>query len=111
MSSQAASAATADGITYQPSPFALTINGKPNYFLLFGTGLRRAERVSATIGVAAKVSYAGAQEQFIGLDQMNIELPAGLAEQLSSVPSRVEIVVSVNGGEANRTSVWLRKGN
>jgi uncharacterized protein (TIGR03437 family) len=106
----AATTATADGITYQQSPFALTINGKPNYLLLFGTGLRRAERISATIGgVAAKVLYAGAQGQFIGLDQMNIELPIALAEQLSSVPTRVEIVVSANGVEANRTSVWLRK--
>ncbi len=108
----AAAAATADGVTYQPSPFALTVNGKPNYLLLFGTGLRRAERVSVKLGgVATKVLYAGAQGQYVGLDQLNIELPAGLAEQLSSVPSRVEIVVSVNGVEANRTSVWLRKEN
>ncbi len=108
----AAAVATADGITYQFSPFALTVNGKPNYLLLFGTGLRRAERVSVTIGgVAAKVLYAGAQGQYVGLDQLNIELPAGLAEKLTSVPSRVEVVVAVNGVEANRTSVWLWKGN
>ena len=108
----AAAVATADGVTYQSSPFALTVNGQPNYLLLFGTGLRRAERVSVTIGgVAAQVLYAGAQGQYVGLDQLNIELPASLAEKLSNVPSRVEIVVAVNGVEANRTSVWLRKGS
>ncbi|MBL8205401.1 MAG: M36 family metallopeptidase [Blastocatellia bacterium] len=118
----AAAVATADGFTYQQSPFAVTVNGQPNYLLLFGTGLRRAsnannedangiaERVAVTIGgIAAKVLYAGAQGQYVGLDQLNIELPASLAERLSNVPSRVEVVVSVNGVEANRTSVWLRK--
>jgi uncharacterized protein (TIGR03437 family) len=117
----AAAVATADGVAYQQSPFALTVNGKPNYLLLFGTGLRRAtnanaedengiaESVSVTIGgLAAKVLYAGAQGQYVGLDQLNIELSPRLAEQLSSVPSRVEIVVAVNGVEANRTFVWLK---
>ena len=118
----AAAVATADGINYQPSPFALTINGKPNYLLLFGTGLRRAananpndangiaESVTVTIGgVAAKVLYAGAQGQYVGLDQLNIELPVALATQLTTVPSQVEVVVTVNGREANRTTLWLRK--
>ncbi len=106
----AAAVATADGVTYQQTPFALTVNGKPNYLLLFGTGLRRAEHVSVTMGgVAAQVLYAGAQGQYVGLDQLNIELPAGLAEQLANGPSRVEIVVAVNGVEANRTMVWLKK--
>ncbi len=117
----AAAVATADGVTYQSSPFALTVNGQPNYLLLFGTGLRRvgdanaddangiAEAVSVTIGgVAAKVLYAGAQGQYVGLDQLNIELPAALASQVTTVPSRFEVVVTVNGAEANRTSVWLK---
>ncbi len=100
----------------------MTVNGKPNYLLLFGTGLRRAanaqaedengiaESVTVTLGgVTAKVLYAGAQGQYLGLDQLNIELPAGLAAQLTVVPSRIEIVVAVNGREANRTHVWLKK--
>ena len=119
---EAAAVATTDGMHYQPSPFSLTINGKPTYLLLFGTGLRRAtnanaddengiaEMVSVTLGgVSAKVLYAGAQGQFVGLDQLNIELPAGLAAQLINIPSRVEVVVAVNGMEANRTSIWLKK--
>jgi uncharacterized protein (TIGR03437 family) len=119
---EAAAVATADGVTYQSSPFALTINDQPNYLLLFGTGLRRAananaedangiaERVSVTIGgVAAKVLYAGAQGQYVGLDQLNVELPARLAEQLSNEPRRLEVVVAVNGIEANRTLVALKK--
>ncbi|MFN7927971.1 MAG: M36 family metallopeptidase [Blastocatellia bacterium] len=118
----AAAVATADGAQYQTSPFPLTVNGKPNYLLLFGTGLRHAaaanaedengiaESVTVTIGgIAAKVLYAGAQGQYLGLDQLNIELPARLAAQLTTLPSRVEIVVSVNGHEANRASLWLKK--
>ena len=69
-----------------------------------------AASVSVTIGgVAAKVLYAGAQGQYLGLDQLNIELPVGLAAQLTSVASRAEVVVTVNGAEANRTGIWLKK--
>ena len=118
---EAAAVATADGVTYQTSPFALTVKGQPNYLLLFGTGLRRAananaedangiaESVSVTIGgLAARVLYAGAQGQYVGLDQLNIELPSALATQMTAVPSRFEVVVTVNGVEANRTVVWLK---
>ncbi len=119
---EAAAVSTVDGIRYQRAPFRLAVDGKPNYLLLFGTGLRRAttananddngiaESVSATIGgFPAKVLYAGAQGEFIGLDQLNLELPTGLATELTTVPSLIEVVISVDGVEANRTSIWLKK--
>jgi uncharacterized protein (TIGR03437 family) len=47
--------------------------GDAVYLLLFGTGIRHAEAVSATVGgIATPVLFAGEQEQFEGLDQVNL---------------------------------------
>lgn len=114
----AAAQATPDGITYQNSPFDVTVGGKPNVLVMYGTGIRHAiaadpndgngvaEACNVTIGgLPATVLYAGAQGVFFGLDQMNVILPEGLA---GSGPRRVEIVVSVNGVEANRVTIALK---
>ena len=117
----ASAIATPDGITYQQAPFDVVMNGRPNILVLYGTGIRNAkaanpsdgdgvaEAVTATIGgQPARVLYAGAQGQFIGLDQMNLELPQTLGSNASQSPRRVEIVVTVNGIEANRVTVQIR---
>jgi uncharacterized protein (TIGR03437 family) len=114
----AAAVATADGLSFQRQPFDLSINGRPNILLLFGTGIRHAaaanpidenglaESVSVTIGgVSARVLYAGAQGTFSGLDQINVEIPQSLAGQGQR---RVEIVVTVNETIANRVSILVR---
>lgn len=114
----AAAQATPDGITYQNSPFDVTVGGKPNILVMYGTGIRHAvaadpndgngvaEACNVTIGgLPATVLYAGAQGVFFGLDQMNVILPQGLA---GSGPRRVEIVVSVNGVEANRVTIAIK---
>ncbi|HZN10562.1 MAG TPA: M36 family metallopeptidase, partial [Blastocatellia bacterium] len=88
----AAALATADGVSYQPPPFDISAGGRPNILILYGTGIRHpqaaaaddddgvAEAVSVTIdGLVARVLYAGAQGQFTGLDQINVELPGALA--------------------------------
>lgn len=113
----AAALATTDGVTYLPSPFALTVNGRPNILVLFGTGFRHAtasnpndengvaETVRVTIdGVPANVQYAGAQGEYVGLDQLNIEMPSGLQPGAR----RVEVVVTLNGVEANRVTILLK---
>jgi len=47
---------------------------------LFGTGLRHASAVTATVnGQSVPVEYAGAQSQFTGEDQINVQLPPNLA--------------------------------
>ncbi|NOT62402.1 MAG: hypothetical protein HOP19_19520, partial [Acidobacteria bacterium] len=110
--------ATADAITFQTAPFDITVGGRPNFLLLFGTGLRRAatehpndangvaETVRVTIeGQTANVLYAGAQGGFAGLDQLNIEFPASLAGRGER---NVEVVVLVNGVEANRVTVRVK---
>ncbi|MEK7829521.1 MAG: M36 family metallopeptidase, partial [Acidobacteriota bacterium] len=110
--------ATVDGINYQLPPFDVTVAGRPNILVLNGTGIRRApatnpndndgvaESVTATIGGrAARVLYAGAQGDFTGLDQLNIEIPAGLA---GGGPRRVEVIITVNGVAANRVMIQLK---
>jgi uncharacterized protein (TIGR03437 family) len=110
--------ATVDGITYQGPPFDVLVNGRPNILVLFATGVRRAqaanpddidgvaESVTVTIdGKPARTLYAGAQGQFINVDQLNIEMPASLA---GGAERRVEVVVSVNGVTANLTTIRIR---
>ena len=113
----AAALATVDGVNYVPQPFDITVNGKPNYVVLFGTGIRNAvalnpgdengvaESTRITIdGIEARVLYAGAQGQYVGLDQINVELPASL----QGGGRRVEVVVTINGSEANRVTIRLK---
>jgi uncharacterized protein (TIGR03437 family) len=70
------------------------------YLLLYGTGIRNASSlagVTCTIGgQAAVVSYAGAQSQSPGLDQVNVQVPASLAGQ-----GDVTLTLSVDGQAAN----------
>ncbi len=114
----AAALATPDGVTYQSAPFDITIGGRPNFLLLFATGIRRAttefpndgngvaETVRATIeGQSANVLYAGAQGSLVGLDQLNLEFPASLAGRGER---EVEVVITVNGVEANRVTVRVK---
>jgi uncharacterized protein (TIGR03437 family) len=50
------------------------------YLSLYGSGLRAARSVTVLVGgVPAPVTYAGPQNQFAGLDQINVRLPASLA--------------------------------
>ena len=113
----AAALATADSINYLPAPFDVTVNGKPNFLILFGTGFRHAtaantndengvaESLRVTIdGQEARVLYAGAQGFYAGLDQINIELPA----TVQSGARKVEVVLMLNGIEANRVTIPLK---
>ena len=80
------------------------------YLLLFGTGMRPSivsrdsgslAAVKATVGgVDAKVTYAGAQGGFDGLDQINLLLPRSLAGR-----GEVEVSLTVNGRAANLVRV------
>jgi uncharacterized protein (TIGR03437 family) len=60
----------------------IVVNGKAIYLSLYGTGFRNAAAgaLQALInGVSVPVQYAGAQPTYVGLDQVNIQLPASLA--------------------------------
>jgi uncharacterized protein (TIGR03437 family) len=75
------------------------------YIGLFGTGLRGhggLSNVTATVGgEEVPVSFAGAQGEFAGLDQVNLgPLPRALAGR-----GEVEIVISVSGKTSNPVTV------
>jgi len=85
------------------TPIELSENA-PVYLTLYGTGLRRLQRISATIGgVNSPVLFAGPQPSFPGLDQVNIELPGRLRGG-----GEVEIALTIDGQAANSVSVAVR---
>ena len=62
-------------------PIDLGPPGDQVYLSLFGTGLRGAPKGQVTVllqGIDAPVLFAGAQQQFPGLDQVNVLLPRQL---------------------------------
>lgn len=77
------------------------------FLLLFGTGWRGRTALSAFNakigGVDAPVSFAGAQGEFTGLDQMNVELPAALRGR-----GEVTINCTVDGRAANAVTVTVK---
>ena len=88
-----------------PVPIDLTSPGQV-YLILFGTGFDAASAASTVVnvqGVSAFVSYAGSQQQYPGLDQVNLLLPQSLAG--SGVVSVVPIVA---GTPANTAYVTVQ---
>ena len=77
------------------------------FLLLFGTGLRHRStlsNVTAQVGaVDAAVLFAGAQQDFAALDQINLRLPNSLAGR-----GEVGIVLTVDGKTTNAVTVNLR---
>ena len=73
------------------------------FLILFGTGIRfrGSQAVTATVGgETAEVLFAGAQPEFIGVDQINLRLPRSLAGR-----GDVDIVVTVDGETANTVRI------
>lgn len=77
------------------------------FFIGYGTGLRNRSSlatVNATLGgVAATVSYIGAQETYAGLDQFNVAIPRSLTGR-----GNVDLVLSVDGKTANTVTINIR---
>ena len=88
-------------------PIDLSIPGDQVFLLLFGTGLRYRNSLSgvtATIGgTPVEVLYAGAQGDFVGLDQVNLRLPQSLAGR-----GEVNVVLMVDGRAGNTVRVSLK---
>jgi uncharacterized protein (TIGR03437 family) len=77
---------------------------RPNYLLLFGTGLRRAGNVRVRIGGSEITPlYVGAQGSFAGLDQVNVLLPRDL-------PGGMHEVTLTSDGRAGNTVQLLIAG-
>jgi uncharacterized protein (TIGR03437 family) len=79
----------------------------PVFLSLYGTGIRNRSslaNITVTIqGVSVPVEYAGPQTTFVGLDQINVELPLSLR---GSGPSNV--VVTVGGQTSNTVTVNIQ---
>jgi len=77
------------------------------FLILFGTGIRNRtapEAVTATIGGAAmEVQFAGAQGDFVGLDQVNLRLARALAGR-----GEVDVALSADGKTANVVKINIR---
>jgi len=82
------------------TPNPIDPSGGYVYLLLFGTGIRNASNVTVQIGDQnAAVTYAGPQNQYPGLDQINVQIPADLKGR-----GRLSITVAANGQISN--PVW-----
>lgn len=105
---------TADGVSFQSVGYAdgsartLSVGtaNKPNYLVLYGTGLRRRSSLSnvrVTVGgVPAEVTYLGAHPTLAGLDQMNLKLPQELRGR-----GNVDVMVTIDGRTANPVSITI----
>jgi len=93
-------ATTTSNITAAP----IALNGDQVYLTLYGSGLGNATSATATIGgIAATVSYAGAQGSYTGLDQYNILIPSSAAGM-----GKVNIVVTAGGKRSNPVNIAIQ---
>ncbi len=88
-------------------PIDLGAEGDVVYLSLYGTGVRNRRdlaNVSATVGGSrARVTYAGLQSSYAGLDQINVMIPRELAGR-----GEVDVVLSVEGKPANTVRVKIK---
>lgn len=103
---------TADGVSFQPvgnsdgTPRVLSVGtaAKPNFLVLYGTGLRRRSSMTNVRvmigGVQAEVSFLGAHSRLVGVDQLNVKLPESLRGRGS-----VDVVVTIDGKTANTVTI------
>ena len=90
-----------------PVPIDLGPSTDTVVLVLFGTGIRgfsNIKNVTATIGTtSAPVLFAGAQGGFVGLDQVNVQLPRSLIG--SGV---VNVVLTVDGQPSNAVTISIQ---
>jgi uncharacterized protein (TIGR03437 family) len=88
-------------------PIDLSVAGDRVFLILYGTGIRgRSDpgRVAMFLGgVQLETLFAGPQGGFVGLDQINLELPVSLAGR-----GRLDLVVFVDGWTANVTNLTIK---
>ncbi len=101
----------ADGSQSMPQavagPIDIGSSGDQAYLTLYGTGVRYRSSltgVSARVGaLSAPVTYAGAQGTFVGLDQVNVLIPAALKGKGYQV-----VAVMVDGQTANQVGITIK---
>lgn len=92
---------------FVPVPIDLGPDGEQVFLNLYGTGIRFRQSVNTVGafigGIAAPVTFAGAQADSPGLDQINLLLPRALGGR-----GDVDVVVAVDGKAANAVSINLQ---
>jgi len=92
---------------FVPVPIDLGTANDQVFLAAFGTGFRfrsALTAVTATIGgTPAEVTYAGPQNDFVGLDQANIRIPFSLAGR-----GDVDVVFTVDGQMANTVRINIK---
>ncbi|MGH9841857.1 MAG: fibronectin type III domain-containing protein [Blastocatellia bacterium] len=77
------------------------------FLILYGTGIRYRSSLAAVTarigGVTAQVSFAGAQGNLVGLDQVNVLLPRSLIGR-----GEVDITLTVDGKVANTVNARIK---
>jgi uncharacterized protein (TIGR03437 family) len=76
------------------------------YLLLYATGLRAAGTGGVSVkigGVYAPVLFAGANGQFVSVDQVNVQIPRSLAGR-----GDVALVLKASGNQAYTTHVTIQ---
>ncbi|MFN0122319.1 MAG: hypothetical protein ACKV2V_17625, partial [Blastocatellia bacterium] len=101
---------TYDGVSYEsvvnPDMSARTVElgsvWKPNYLVLFGTGLRHATNPRIRLGgVDLTPLYVGPQNSFAGLDQINLRIPSNTRGGLT------DLTISADGMTSNIVQLKL----
>ncbi len=106
-------AAALDAITFTGAPFNATqANGQPNIIALFSTGLGADvtdadgnANVSVEVridGQLVTVQYAGRAPGFIGLNQINVHLPVGIASGTHT------LTLARNGATGNPVTIAIK---
>ncbi|HEX4949226.1 MAG TPA: IPT/TIG domain-containing protein [Blastocatellia bacterium] len=99
--------------TYPAPPCETSGERKESYILIFGTGFRFADATSVTVEVKRGETtttlipvYAGSQNQFPGLDQINLLLPTDFAA--GTVKVKVKATSGGTAVESNEFEVTVR---
>jgi uncharacterized protein (TIGR03437 family) len=88
-------------------PVPIDLSSGPIFLTLYGTGIRNRSALAAVVctigGANATVQFAGAQGAFVGLDQVNVQVPASLAGG-----GQLTIALTVDGQAANPLSISVQ---
>jgi uncharacterized protein (TIGR03437 family) len=89
------------------APIELGPESDQLFLIFFCTGVRFRSNLSAVTvkigGIDAQVLFAGAQGEFVGLDQINVRAPRNLAGR-----GEVEVALMIDGQAANAVKVNFR---
>ncbi len=88
-----------NGATWQMGPFSTTTSGQPTYVAIYATGLDLSTKPTVTVGgMRVDVMWSGNAPGYVGLQQINIALPAGMAGV-----GRAPVMVTSSGQASNVT--------